>query len=241
MEIERKYLIKKLPEDLAQYPYMEMEQAYLCTEPVVRVRKEGEDYVLTYKSKGLMVREEYNLPLTKESYEHLLEKADGTVITKTRYRIPEKNGLTIELDVFHGRYEGLLLAEVEFATEEEANSYCPPEWFGEDVTMSSAYHNSTLCDAFKGIPQFSQNSLFFTRATGQSLCFYKNVSTVAIRQVSRKSNRSFTGTSRTSAISKSLFREIDVFPFGASILLICVRLRFVASASSACVSPRSLR
>ena len=74
----------------------------------------------------------------------LLEKADGTVITKTRYRIPEKNGLTIELDVFHGRYGGLLLAEVEFATEEEANSYCPPEWFGEDVTMSSAYHNSTL-------------------------------------------------------------------------------------------------
>lgn len=79
--------------------------------------KEGEDYVLTYKSKGLMVREEYNLPLTKESYEHLLEKADGTVITKTRYRIPEKNGLTIELDVFHGRYEGMLLAEVEFVTE----------------------------------------------------------------------------------------------------------------------------
>ena len=53
MEIERKYLIKKLPEDLAQYPHMEMEQAYLCTEPVVRVRKEGADYVLTYKSKGL--------------------------------------------------------------------------------------------------------------------------------------------------------------------------------------------
>ena len=74
MEIERKYLIKKLPEDLAQYPHMEMEQAYLCTEPVVRVRKEGEDYVLTYKSKGLMVREEYNLPLTKEAYEQLRSK-----------------------------------------------------------------------------------------------------------------------------------------------------------------------
>ena len=66
MEIERKYLIQKLPEDLAQYPHMEMEQAYLCTEPVVRVRKEGEDYVLTYKSKGLMVREEYNLPLSRK-------------------------------------------------------------------------------------------------------------------------------------------------------------------------------
>ena len=74
MEIERKYLIKKLPEDLAQYPHMEMEQAYLCTEPVVRVRKEGADYVLTYKSKGLMVREEYNLQLTKESMNICWEK-----------------------------------------------------------------------------------------------------------------------------------------------------------------------
>lgn len=144
MEIERKYLVKEIPKDLEQYPKLEMEQAYLCTEPVVRVRREGEEYVLTYKSKGLMVREEYNLPLTKESYEHLLGKADGTVITKTRYRIPEKEGLTIELDRFHGKYEGLLLAEVEFPTEEMANQYCPPEWFGEDVTMSKEYHNSTL-------------------------------------------------------------------------------------------------
>lgn len=144
MEIERKYLVKEIPKDLEQYPKLEMEQAYLCTEPVVRVRREGEDYVLTYKSKGLMVREEYNLPLTKESYEHLLGKADGTIITKTRYRIPEKEGLTIELDCFHGKYEGLLLAEVEFPTEEMANQYCPPEWFGEDVTMSKEYHNSTL-------------------------------------------------------------------------------------------------
>lgn len=144
MEIERKYLVKEVPEDLEQYPHIEMEQGYLCTEPVVRVRKEGTEYVLTYKSKGLMVREEYNLPLTKESYEHLLKKTDGTVLTKTRYRIPEKEGLTIELDIFHGKYQGLLLAEVEFPTEEMANRYCPPAWFGEDVTMSSAYHNSTL-------------------------------------------------------------------------------------------------
>ena len=144
MEIERKYLIDEIPFDLKDYSCKVIEQGYLNTDPVVRVRRSNDKYILTYKGSGLMVREEYNLPLTKESYEHLLEKADGTVITKTRYRIPEKNGLTIELDVFHGRYEGLFLAEVEFATEEEANSYCPPEWFGEDVTMSSAYHNSTL-------------------------------------------------------------------------------------------------
>lgn len=144
MEIERKYLIEKLPEHLENYPHKELEQAYLCTEPVVRVRREGEDYVLTYKSKGLMVREEYNLPLTKEAYEHLLEKADGTVISKTRYVIPERDGLQIELDIFHGKHQGLILAEVEFASEEAAKNYCPPDWFGEDVTFSNKYHNSNL-------------------------------------------------------------------------------------------------
>lgn len=144
MEIERKYLIYELPEQLESYPHKEFTQAYLCTEPVVRVRREGDAYVLTYKSKGLMVREEYNMPLTQEAFEHLLKKADGTIITKTRYVIPEKDGLKIELDIFHGKHEGLVLAEVEFPTEEMANAYEPPTWFGEDVTLSTKYHNSNL-------------------------------------------------------------------------------------------------
>lgn len=144
MEIERKYLIDSLPEHLDDFPHKELEQAYLCTNPVVRVRREGEEYVLTYKSGGLMMREEYNLPLNQEAYEHLLKKADGIVISKTRYILPEKDGLRIELDVFHGKYDGLLLAEVEFPTKEAANAYCPPEWFGEDVTYSTKYHNSNL-------------------------------------------------------------------------------------------------
>ncbi len=144
MEIERKYLIDSLPEHLDDFPHKELEQAYLCTNPVVRVRREGEEYVLTYKSGGLMVREEYNLPLNQEAYEHLLKKADGIVISKTRYILPEKDGLRIELDVFHGKHDGLILAEVEFPTKEAANAYCPPEWFGEDVTYSTKYHNSNL-------------------------------------------------------------------------------------------------
>lgn len=125
-------------------PRKMIEQGYLCTDPVVRIRRQDDEYYLTYKSKGLLSREEYNLPLTQESYEHLKPKADGIVISKTRYLIPEKDGLTIELDVFHEDYDGLLLAEVEFESEEQANTYIPPEWFGEDVTYSSAYHNSTL-------------------------------------------------------------------------------------------------
>ena len=146
MEIERKFLVKKenLPENLEQYPRKVIEQGYLCTEPVVRIRQSNEEYYLTYKSKGLLAREEYNLPLTKEAYEHLKPKADGIVLSKVRYVIPEKDGLFIELDVFNAPYEGLFLAEVEFSSEEEAKAYQPPAWFGEEVTYSTKYHNSTL-------------------------------------------------------------------------------------------------
>ena len=149
MEIERKYLIEKeqLPKNLSDYPFHRIEQGYLCTSPVVRIRRQDDEYFLTYKSKGLMAREEYNLPLTQEAYEHLKPKADGLVISKTRYLIPEKDGLTIELDVFHDDYEGLLLAEVEFPSEDAANAYTAPAWFGRDVTFSSDYHNSTLSKA----------------------------------------------------------------------------------------------
>lgn len=91
-----------------------------------------------------MVREEYNLPLTKEAYEHLLPKIDGLLIAKTRYLIPLWNGLTAELDLFEDALDGLKLVEVEFSSVEEANAFVAPEWFGEDVTGSGRYHNSYL-------------------------------------------------------------------------------------------------
>nr|WP_288555921.1 CYTH domain-containing protein [uncultured Mediterraneibacter sp.] len=144
MEIERKYLIDQIPFDLSEYPSRKIEQGYLCTEPVVRIRRDGEDYYLTYKSKGLMIREEYNLPLTPDAYEHLKPKADGRIITKERFLIPLDDTLTIELDRFEGDLAPLLLAEVEFQDEDSANAFVPPDWFGEDVTFSSKYHNSTL-------------------------------------------------------------------------------------------------
>lgn len=143
MEIERKFLITQLPENLNQYPCLAIEQGYLCTAPVVRIRKQDNDYFLTYKSDGLMAREEYNLPLTAESYAHLRAKADGLLITKKRYCIP-LSPYTIELDIFEGALAPLVLAEVEFPSEEEANAFTPPEWFGTDVTYSGKYHNSYM-------------------------------------------------------------------------------------------------
>lgn len=146
MEIERKYLISQPLAGYTGYPHHFIEQGYLSTEPVVRVRREDDNFYLTYKSKGLLEREEYNLPLTRESYEHLIKKADGHILTKKRYLIPLEGShhLTIELDVFEGRFKGLILAEVEFPEREEAESFIPPSWFGKDVTFSGEYQNSRL-------------------------------------------------------------------------------------------------
>jgi len=149
MEIERKFTIKKLPA-LSNYPYKKLTQAYLNTDPVIRIRREDNDYFFTYKGKGLLAREEYNLPLNKESFEHLLPKADGLIISKTRYLIPYEK-YTIELDVFEGDLAPLIMAEVEFASEEEAHAFIPPAWFLEDVTQDKRYHNSNLS---KGIAPF---------------------------------------------------------------------------------------
>ncbi len=151
MEIERKFLIGTMP-DLEQYPKKHFVQGYLSTSPTVRVRREEEEYFLTYKgraSEDHMAREEYNLPLTKEAFAHLLPKCDGNLISKTRYFIPlgknkEGSELTAELDVFDAPFEGLVFAEVEFPTVEEARSFEAPDWFGEDVTDDRRYYNSYL-------------------------------------------------------------------------------------------------
>lgn len=144
-EIERKFLIKEMPADIESYPFHIIEQGYLSVSPVVRVRRQDDEYYLTYKGKGLKVREEYNLPLTKESYEHLIMKADGNIISKKRYLIPIQDGkYTVELDVFKSPFAPLIMAEVEFDSEEEADAFVMPDWFLEDVTGDRQYHNSNM-------------------------------------------------------------------------------------------------
>ena len=143
MEIERKFTVKKLPDGLEGYPFHIIEQAYLNTDPVVRIRREDDRYYMTYKGNGLMAREEYNLPLNRSSYEHLLPKADGSVISKKRWLIPLPP-YTVELDVFAPPFAPLIIAEVEFPSVEEAERFVPPDWFRQDVTQDPAYHNSNL-------------------------------------------------------------------------------------------------
>ena len=158
MEIERKFTLKSLPDNLDDYPFHHIEQAYLNVNPVVRVRKQDDEYYMTYKGKGMMAREESNLALNQDSYYHLRDKADGNIISKKRYLIPLKHpgfkegfptppedySLTIELDVFDPPFAPLILAEVEFGSKEAANAFVPPDWFDEDVTYCKEYHNSYM-------------------------------------------------------------------------------------------------
>lgn len=158
MEIERKFTLKSLPENLEQYPCHHIEQAYLNTDPVIRVRKEDDDYYLTYKGSGMLAREETNLDLNETSYYHLRAKADGNIISKTRYLIPlptpgfkagypappDDYSLTIELDVFNPPFAPFVMAEVEFGSREAAEAFLPPDWFDEDVTYNKQYHNSYM-------------------------------------------------------------------------------------------------
>ncbi|MCR5588514.1 MAG: CYTH domain-containing protein [Bacteroidales bacterium] len=149
MEIERKYLVRELPGDLDSYPHTEIEQGYLCTSPTLRIRRMGDVFILTVKehivgsSTAIQNREE-EFSMLRDSYERLKTKCDGNLVSKTRYRISLADGLTAELDIFHGVHQGLRIVEVEFPSVEAADTFTPPAWFGEDVSTDPRYRNSWL-------------------------------------------------------------------------------------------------
>lgn len=153
MEIERKYEILRMPENLTQYKKKVIEQGYLCNNPTVRIRKSNEEYILTYKSKfginphtekGATVNNEVELPLTQEAYMTLRTKTDGNMIYKTRYLIPLQDDLTAELDIFEGLLAGLIFAEVEFPDVVTADEFVPPDWFGRDLSTDKRFTNYSL-------------------------------------------------------------------------------------------------
>jgi len=145
-EIERKFLVRKLPDDLTSYPKNEIAQGYLVSLDdglQVRLRKTGERYSLTYKRGTGNVREEREVELTANQFETLWPATDGKRLVKTRYEI-RLGEHVVEIDVYHGRHEGLVVAEVEFDDEEAAKNFQRPDWLGDDVTGDPRYSNQLL-------------------------------------------------------------------------------------------------
>lgn len=153
LEIERKFLVKHIP-DLSQIPNLQknyIKQAYISTTPLLRIRQKNEQYFFTYKSRGTIQRTEVEEEITKEQFLNLWSKIEGYPIIKTRYTFPlvdiinkNKSCLFVELDIYEGEHEGFKNVEVEFSSLEEANSFIPPEWFGEDITENFLYTNASL-------------------------------------------------------------------------------------------------
>jgi adenylate cyclase len=145
-EIERKFLVRKLPNDLTSYPSKEISQGYLVSMDdglQVRLRKSGERYALTFKRGAGSVREEREVELTAKQFDALWPATEGKRLQKIRYEIPLGDRI-VEIDVYHGRHEGLVVAEVEFDEEEAAKNFRPPEWLGDDVTGNPRYSNQLL-------------------------------------------------------------------------------------------------
>ena len=136
-EVERKFLVERLPEDLASYPSDQIAQGYLSIDPSgaqVRLRRRGYHTLLTIKSGRGLARAEEEFVIDGPRFERLWPGTEGRRIEKTRYKLPLDGGLTLELDVFAGALEGLVMAEVEFDSVEAAHAFTPPDWLRPEVT-----------------------------------------------------------------------------------------------------------
>lgn len=153
-EIERKYLIKSssLPIGHNKNPFSHISQGYLFIETgmEIRVRRRAGECFLTVKQGAGFKREEKEILLTEQNFEKLWPLTEGRRIEKIRFVIPY-GAYRIELDVYKGRLEGLVTAEVEFASTEEMESFDPPYWFSRDISEDESFKNRNL--ALYGLPE----------------------------------------------------------------------------------------
>lgn len=142
-EIERKFLVKELPFHEDEHPFVHIEQGYLALEPggqEVRLRKKENTYSLTVKSQGALTRQEYETILDIQQFEALWPGTHGRRLRKNRFLL--SGG--IEVDIYEGNLQGLIVAEVEFPDEDSADAFQVPAWMGQEVTHHNFLKNRSL-------------------------------------------------------------------------------------------------
>ena len=143
MEIERKFLISGFPEGLPLLGEAVLEQGYLCTDPVVRIRSKEQDgrttYRLCFKGEGRLVRQETELDLTAEQFAELQNLLRAPMVRKDFrvYALP--GGERLECSLVDGAF---FYAEVEFPTVEAARAFTPPAFLGREVTEEEGFSMS---------------------------------------------------------------------------------------------------
>lgn len=156
-ETERKFLVTALPKNLSKFPNYEILQAYISimegTERRIRQKTTGgfKKYFWTEKSTEPGIeRDEKEVEISESQFNFYLKRALFPPTKKTRYEIPHRKH-KIELDIFHGPLEGLVMAEVEFKNGATARRFHPPSWMNIDATNDERYRNRNL--AQHGIPK----------------------------------------------------------------------------------------
>ena len=149
LEIERKFIVHKLPPKIKNLSHYQIEQRYDTSHKRVRriTRSGKQEFRLTIKKGKGLVRSENEKAIDKKRFDKLWIMGIKEV-RKTRYLMPHGKN-TIEIDVLKGKNKGLVLAEVEFKTVNEAKRFQPPAWFGKEVTNDAKYTNSNLAIKLK--------------------------------------------------------------------------------------------
>ena len=145
-EIERKFLIKRLPVAILSSRHFKIAQGYLADENGgrhVRLRKKARTASLTFKRGRGSAREEREVRLSEKQFSTLWPATRGRRLHKTRYEVPWRN-VMVEIDIYHGRNRGLMVAEVEFPSQASCRKFKPPAWFGREVTGEKRYSNVRL-------------------------------------------------------------------------------------------------
>lgn len=153
IEIERKFLVSRVPDQLAERRVEEIEQGYLAIEDdeiEVRLRRLGKRPLLTVKRGHGLRRTEVEIEISAEGFGELWPMTEGRRVRKTRHHIWSEMG-EFDVDVYRGSLEGLITAEIEFDSEQLSESFEPPEWLGAEVTGEAGYANKNL--ATRGIPR----------------------------------------------------------------------------------------
>lgn len=143
-EIERKYLVLNDEYRVMASECHQIKQGYLSTRKEATVRVRIMDKLAFITVKGITegcTRSEWEYQIPYGDAEEMLKLAQGIIIDKTRY-VVKTGGYTWEIDEFHGKHDGLVLAEIELNNEKE--TFPIPPFIGEEVTGNVAYYNSTL-------------------------------------------------------------------------------------------------
>jgi adenylate cyclase len=143
--------VSRRPSGLERCRSEQIDQGYLAAdaESEVRVRRIGEESFLTVKRGSGRDRLEDEIEITAEQLEALWPATEGRRLAKHRFYVP-LDGLTAEVDVYGGKLDGLITAEVEFDSVAHSESFDPPPWFGDEITGDAGYANQAL--AKDGIP-----------------------------------------------------------------------------------------